>query len=84
MLKSLIIVIVIGGVAGWLASLIMKKSNGLLMNIILGIVGGIVGQFLLNLIPIPTPFMPDIVRTILVGVLGSVIVLAIFNLVKKG
>ena len=38
-----IISILIGGVAGWLASLIMKNANSTLVNIILGIVGGFVG-----------------------------------------
>ena len=80
---SFIAALIIGGIAGWLASLIMKKSNGLFMNILLGCVGSIVGSFLLNLIPIPTPGVPDIVRTIGVAVIGSVIILAIFNLIKK-
>ncbi|MBR6452377.1 MAG: GlsB/YeaQ/YmgE family stress response membrane protein [Lachnospiraceae bacterium] len=83
MLTSLIVAIVVGGIAGWIASLIMKKSNGLFMNILLGCVGSIVGSFLLNLIPIPTPGIPDIVRTIGVAVIGSIIILAIFNLIKK-
>lgn len=83
MLMSLIVAIVVGGIAGWIASLIMKKSNGLFMNILLGCVGSIVGSFILNLIPIPTPGIPDIVRSIAVAVLGSVIILAIFNLIKK-
>lgn len=81
MLKSLIIALVIGAIAGWLASLIMKKSNGLLMNIILGIVGGVVGNFLLGLIGID---WHGLVGTIVSAVLGSCIVLAIFNLIKKG
>ncbi|MBX3569283.1 MAG: GlsB/YeaQ/YmgE family stress response membrane protein [Rhizobiaceae bacterium] len=34
--------IVVGGLAGWLAEMFMKSNNGLLMNIILGIVGAIV------------------------------------------
>ncbi len=79
-LQSIIIAIVIGGIAGWLASIIMKKSNSLLMNIILGIVGGFVGNFLLGQIGID--FHGPIGQTI-AAVIGSCIVLAIFNLIKK-
>ena len=39
MLVNIIISLVIGGVCGWLAGIIMKSANGVLINIILGIVG---------------------------------------------
>jgi len=42
--------IVLGGLAGWLANVIMKEDGGLLKNIILGIIGGLIGGFLTNLI----------------------------------
>ncbi len=47
---SIITSIVIGGLAGWLAGKIMKKSSGLLFNIILGIAGGFIGGFMLGII----------------------------------
>lgn len=43
--------LIIGGVAGWLAGLIMKGSGfGVLGNIVVGIVGGIIGGFLFGLL----------------------------------
>jgi len=45
--------ILIGALAGWAASMLLKSSSsGLLMNIILGILGGYVGPWLLNLLGI--------------------------------
>lgn len=40
--------IIFGGIVGWLASYIMKSSNGLIMNIILGIIGALVGGFIMS------------------------------------
>ena len=42
--------IIIGGLAGWIASNFMKSDTGILMNIILGIVGAIVANFLFGLL----------------------------------
>ena len=81
LIKSLLIVAAIGAVSGWIASLIMKKSNGLLMNIILGIVGGVVGTFLLGLIGID---FHGTIGSLIASVIGACIVLAVFNLIKKG
>ena len=77
---SLLVSIVIGAVAGYLASLIMKKSNGLLLNIILGIAGGAVGSFVFGLIGIGAN---NTVGQIIVGVVGSCILIAIVNAIKK-
>ncbi|AZG48542.1 GlsB/YeaQ/YmgE family stress response membrane protein [Gordonia insulae] len=43
--------IIIGGLAGWVASMIMKTNaqQGILLNIVVGIVGGLIGGFLLSL-----------------------------------
>jgi uncharacterized membrane protein YeaQ/YmgE (transglycosylase-associated protein family) len=42
--------IILGGLAGWVAKLIMKEEGGLLKNIVLGIVGGLVGGGLVELL----------------------------------
>lgn len=41
--------IVLGGIAGWVASLLARERHGCLINVILGIVGAVVGGFLVNL-----------------------------------
>jgi len=47
--------IIMGAVAGWIASIIMKTDGqqGWMMNIVLGIVGGLVGGFLMSLFGAP-------------------------------
>lgn len=42
--------IVFGAIAGWIASMIMHSSNGIVMDIVLGIVGAVVGGFIMNLL----------------------------------
>ena len=43
---------IIGGIAGWLADMFMKSNQGILMNIVLGIGGAVVANFLLCLLGI--------------------------------
>ncbi len=77
--------IVFGGLAGWVASIIMKKnaSMGLLLNIIIGIVGAFVGGFIMSRIGgwAITGFN---LKSFVVAVAGSVVLLAIINLFNKG
>lgn len=75
-----IISILIGGVAGWLASLIMKNANSTLVNIILGIVGGFVGRFLLRIVGL---FPGSIIGSLFSGVLGACIIIALVNVLFK-
>ena len=44
-----IIALVIGGIAGWLAGVIMKTKHGLLLNVVFGLVGGVVGNLIMGL-----------------------------------
>jgi len=80
-LWSIIIMLVIGGVAGWLAGLIMKGGGfGLIGNIIVGIIGGFIGGWLLSLVNIG---MSGYIGAILGSVLGAVVLLFIVGLFKK-
>ncbi len=77
--------IIFGGLAGWVASIIMKKnaSMGLLMNIIVGVAGAFIGGFIMSRINgwAVTGFN---LRSFIVAVIGSVILLAIINLFSRG
>lgn len=76
--------IVIGGLAGWIASKVMKtdKDQGLLANIAVGILGGFLGGFLVNTLGGEgiTGFN---VWSFVVALLGAVILLAILKAVRK-
>jgi uncharacterized membrane protein YeaQ/YmgE (transglycosylase-associated protein family) len=73
-----------GGVIGWLASLVMRTDaqQGLLLNIVVGIVGAFVGGLIFSHGSINNG--PLTVYTFLTSLLGAVILLAIVNLVRRG
>ncbi|MBR3824157.1 MAG: GlsB/YeaQ/YmgE family stress response membrane protein [Lachnospiraceae bacterium] len=77
---NIIISLIIGGICGWLAGIIMKTGYGLLFNVILGVIGGVVGGFLLGLIGFGAT---NIIGAIISGVLGSCVVIAVVRFIKK-
>jgi uncharacterized membrane protein YeaQ/YmgE (transglycosylase-associated protein family) len=85
---NFIIWIVIGGILGWLASLVMRTDaqQGLLLNIVVGIIGALLGGWLLApLFGTGTINQNDFsMSSLLVSFLGAVILLAIVNLFRRG
>ncbi|NLW88964.1 MAG: GlsB/YeaQ/YmgE family stress response membrane protein [Clostridiaceae bacterium] len=76
--------VVMGGLAGWVASLIMKKKGTtVLMNIIVGIVGAFVGGFIMSQFG-GSGVSGFNLQSFLVATGGSVVVLAVINLITKG
>ncbi len=75
--------IILGGLAGWVASIITKNNNnmGLLANIIVGIIGTFAGTYILNLMGIQgmTGFN---FYTFLVAVAGASVLLFLFNIIR--
>lgn len=81
---GIIIWLVVGGVCGWLASMIMRTDaqQGVLLNIVVGIVGAALAGFLLGG---GASLNNDItVESFLYSLLGAVVLLAIVNLVRRG
>ncbi len=76
--------IIIGGIAGWLASIFTgnDKKMGLGGNILVGILGGLIGGFLINILGGKgvTGFN---LWSLLVSFIGSVVLLAIINALTK-
>ncbi len=79
---SLLLWLVIGGVVGWLAGLIMRDNNSTVVNIIVGIVGSFLGGLILSRGNINNA--PLTISTFLVSLLGAVVLLGIVNLVRRG
>lgn len=83
-MMGIIVWLVVGGICGWLASMVMRTDaqQGILLNIVVGIVGAAIAGFLLgggaslnNAIT---------VESFLYSLLGAVVLLAIVNLVRRG
>src|ERR1044072_8893552 len=75
-LMNILIWLVIGGVVGWLASLIMRTDGqqGILLNVIVGIVGAFVGGLLISpLIGVGTINDGFSIASVLVSLVGAVI-----------
>lgn len=66
--------IIVGLVAGWLASMVMKSEGGALRDIVMGVIGAFVGGFVLNLLGQPGVSGVNI-YSILVAALGAIIVI---------
>lgn len=82
---NLILVLIVGGLIGWVASMIMRTDaqQGILLNIVVGVVGALIAGFLLGggASILNAPFN---LVTILWSLLGAVVLLAIVNLVRRG
>lgn len=84
---GIVIWLVVGGVVGWLASIIMRTDGqqGLLLNVVVGIVGALLAGFVVSpLLGIGTINEGITVATFLVSLVGAVILLAIVNLFRRG
>lgn len=85
---NFIIWIVVGGILGWLASMVMRTDaqQGMFLNIIVGIVGALLGGWLLApLFGTGTINQNDFsIGSLLVSFLGAVVLLAIVNLLRRG
>jgi uncharacterized membrane protein YeaQ/YmgE (transglycosylase-associated protein family) len=84
---NFIIWLVVGGVIGWIASLIMKTDaqQGLFLNVVVGIVGALLGGWLISpLVGAGTVNQGDFsLPGLLVSLVGAVILLFIVNLIRR-
>ena len=85
---NIIIWLVVGGILGWLASLVMKTDGqqGIFLNVVVGIVGALIAGFLIApLFGTGTINQNDFsIAGLGVSLLGAIILLAIVNLVRRG
>jgi uncharacterized membrane protein YeaQ/YmgE (transglycosylase-associated protein family) len=84
---GIILWLVIGGVVGWLASIVMKRdaSQGIILNVVVGIIGAMLGGWLLGpMIGAPSINSGELsAGSLLVSFLGAVVLLAIVNLISR-
>jgi len=85
---NIIIWLIVGGIIGWIASMIMNTNaqQGMLLNIDVGVVGSVIGGWLIApLLGSGTLNQNDFsVKGLVASLIGAVILLAIVNLVRRG
>jgi uncharacterized membrane protein YeaQ/YmgE (transglycosylase-associated protein family) len=83
---GILIWLLVGGLVGWVASLIMKTdgSQGIILNVVVGIVGALIAGFFISpLVGIPTINQNSLnIGSILVSLVGAVILVGIVKLVR--
>ena len=80
---GIIIWLIVGGIVGWLASIIMKRDaqQGIILNIVVGVVGAFIGGIIFNHDMNNGDFS---LVALIEAFIGAVILLAIVNLVRRG
>jgi uncharacterized membrane protein YeaQ/YmgE (transglycosylase-associated protein family) len=85
---GIIVLLIVGGIVGWLASMIMRTDaqQGIFLNIVVGIVGALLAGFILTPLIGGAPITSGVIsiQSILVSLAGAVILLAIINLFRRG
>jgi len=81
--ESLIVILVVGLIAGWLAGKIMKGSGfGIIGDIIVGVIGAFIGAWLWGLLKLPM-IANFWVSAIVTATVGAVVLLFILRLIKR-
>ena len=85
---NLIVWLIVGGIIGWIASMIMKTDGqqGIILNVVVGIVGAFLGGWLAGILGIAGGTINDgiSIPSILVSLVGAIVLLAIVNLFRRG
>jgi uncharacterized membrane protein YeaQ/YmgE (transglycosylase-associated protein family) len=82
---NILVWIIIGGLAGWLASLVMStnRSQGMLADIIVGIIGGLVGGWVLTAIGVGGAVTGLNIGSLLTAFIGAIVLLGILRVVRR-
>ena len=82
-----IVALIVGGVAGWLASMVMNRdaSMGIFWNIVVGCVGSVIGNLIAGpLLGISGSVQEFSLTGLIVAVIGAIVLLGIVNLIQRG
>lgn len=83
MLEALIITLIVGGIAGWLASLLVHGTGfGLVGDIVVGILGALIAGFLFPQFGLVLTLGGGILGAILTAFIGAVILLVVIKVIK--
>ena len=80
---NFLIYLIVGGIAGWLASIMMKRDGqqGIILNVVVGIIGGFLGGILLPMVGLS---FGGTIGFLITAFIGAVVLLLIVNLFSRG
>jgi len=85
---GLIILLIVVGIIGWVASMIMRTEGqqGIFINVVVGIVGALVAGFIVTPLVGGAPITSGVIniQSIIASLLGAIVLLAIVNLFRRG
>jgi uncharacterized membrane protein YeaQ/YmgE (transglycosylase-associated protein family) len=85
---GIIVLLIVGGIVGWLASLIMRTDaqQGIVLNVVVGIVGALLAGFILTPLIGGAPITSGVISitSVLISLAGAIILLAIVNMFRRG
>ena len=85
---TLILILIVGGLIGWLASMVMRTDGqqGIFLNIVVGVVGAVLAGYVVTPLIGGAPITSGAfdVMSLLSSFIGAVILLAIVNLFRRG
>ena len=80
--QSLIIILLLGALAGWLAGMVFQGGGlGLIGNIVVGIVGGVIGYWLLPKVGVNINTGTGWLNYVLTAAIGAIVLLVVINLI---
>ena len=81
-----LIALIVGGVAGWLASMVMNRdaSMGIFWNIVVGCVGSVIGNLIANQFGFAGSVREFSLQGLIIAFVGAVVLLAIANMIQRG
>jgi len=85
---GLIVLLIVGGLIGWVASMIMRTDGqqGIFLNIVVGIVGAMLAGFLITPLIGGAAITSGVIsiQSVVVSLIGAVVLLAIINVFRRG
>lgn len=85
---NILLILVVGGILGWLASLVMRTDaqQGIFLNIVVGIIGAVLAGFIVTPLIGGAPITSGAfdIRSLIASFIGAIILLAIVNMVRRG
>ena len=77
---GLILTLILGALAGWIAEKVMKFDTGLLMNIVLGLAGALIGNFILGALGL---VFGCLIGQLIVAVAGACLLIFVYRMIKS-